>query len=68
MLPLQTKFYLGLPKGAYFIVKTVTEITNLGSIVILITLKKIRLNDPYERLGLDFGISARREVICICKV
>ncbi|XP_050500902.1 uncharacterized protein LOC126880873 [Diabrotica virgifera virgifera] len=50
-------FYLGLPEEVYFLTKQLSE--SIASPVrdILISLKKIRLNDPYIRLAIDFDVS-----------
>ncbi|XP_072400459.1 uncharacterized protein [Diabrotica undecimpunctata] len=50
-------FYLRLPEEVYFLTKQLSE--SIASPVrdILISLKKIRLNDPYIRLAIDFDVS-----------
>lgn len=57
VLETASRFYLGLPKDVYFVVKLIEGLRPIRSLDILITLKKIRLNDPYFRLGMDFGLA-----------
>lgn len=52
-----SRFYLGLPRDVYFILKIIPNMRPISYLHILVTLKKIRLNDPYFRIGMDFGIS-----------
>lgn len=56
----QSRFYLGLPQRTYYLVKMLSNWINSSYVDILITLKKIRLDDVYIRLRNDFGISAVR--------
>lgn len=56
----QSRFYLGLPQRTYYLVKMLSNWIDSSYVDILITLKKIRLDDVYIRLGNDFGISAVR--------
>ncbi|VEN45441.1 unnamed protein product [Callosobruchus maculatus] len=51
------RLYLGLPSDVHSIIFKICSHQQLYHDEILITLKKIRLNDPYSRLGIDFGVS-----------
>lgn len=53
-----SRFYLGLEKPIYILVKFITDWQDISYRNVLITLKKIRLDDVYFRLGVDFGVSA----------
>lgn len=57
LIETQSRFYLGLPQKLYNVIKMLTRWVDCPYVDILITLKKIRLNDAYTRLGNDFGIS-----------
>lgn len=52
-----SRFYLGLPQDVYCLVKMICERTNVIHRDVLITLKKIRLDDTYFRLHVDFELS-----------
>lgn len=52
-----SKFYLGLPKKNYILIKLLEQWAKMNYINILIVLKKIKLNDVYNRLADDFGMS-----------
>ncbi|XP_022900416.1 uncharacterized protein [Onthophagus taurus] len=52
-----SRFYLGLPQDEYFLIRLTCEISPITYTDVLITIKKIRLNDPYMRLAIDFGMS-----------
>lgn len=52
-----SRFYLGLPQDEYFLIRLTCEISPITYTDVLITIKKIRLNDPYVRLAIDFGMS-----------
>lgn len=52
-----SKFYLGLPQEIYILVHFITENESIIYRDVLITLKKIRLDDAYFRLATDFGVS-----------
>lgn len=53
-----SRFYLGLPQEIYFLVKLLCkEHVALKYLDVLLSLKKIRLNDPFLRLSIDFGVS-----------
>lgn len=52
-----SRFYLGLPEDTYFMIKILEFEAKVIYRNILIVLKKIRLNDAFYRLALDFGIS-----------
>lgn len=54
------KFFIGIPKNTYDIIKMISEECKVPKKHVLITLKKIRLNDSYFRLALDFGLSVSR--------
>lgn len=53
----QSRFYLGLLQKIYNLIKMLTSWVDCQYVDILITLKKIRLNDAYAISGNDFGIS-----------
>lgn len=53
----KSRFYLGLPENVYHIVKFITEIEKIKYMDVLISLKKIRVGDPYSRLADDFDLS-----------
>lgn len=53
-----SRFYLGIPKNVFLLIKFMTSVTDLTPRDIFICLKKIRLNDVNFRLALDFGISS----------
>lgn len=50
-----SKLYLGIPKQSYFVISLLEENTKCPLLHILITLKKIKLNDSYQRLEIDFN-------------
>lgn len=52
-----SRFYLGLPSDVYFLTKHLVEAAKVKTVDVLITLKKIKLNDAYIRLADDFGTS-----------
>lgn len=56
IISLQPKYFLGLPKDIYFIVKFVRKKQGLQSLEVLLTLKKIKTGDSYRRLAMDFSI------------
>lgn len=53
----QPKLLLGLPADSYFLIKLLSDKSQLNLKDILIVLKKIRLNDAFAILALDFGMS-----------
>lgn len=53
------KLYLGIPKDSYFCLKMLSDKMKYPLSDIIITLKKIRLNEPYSILGTQFGRSSR---------
>ncbi|XP_072943802.1 uncharacterized protein [Epargyreus clarus] len=53
----QPKMLLGLPKQSYHLIKLLSDNIPLPTIDILITLKKLKLNDSFSILGLHFGYS-----------
>ncbi|GBL87999.1 hypothetical protein AVEN_133671-1 [Araneus ventricosus] len=57
---------LGVPKECFFIVSLLSKKTNCPHVNVLITLKKIRLNDPYAILAQQFGMS-ESNICCIFK-
>lgn len=50
-------FYTGIPQDALELLMTFTSKCGVSERDILITLKKIRLNDTFERMAKDFGLS-----------
>lgn len=52
----KSRFYLGVLKGVYILIKLIESWENISYVDILITLKKIRTNDVYVRLADDFGV------------
>lgn len=54
---LHSRFYLGVPKDSFNIIQLVCEQSSLQYNHVLITLRKIRLNEPYFQLALEFGTS-----------
>lgn len=57
-------FYLGLPEDIYFLTKLLSASIASSIRDILISLKKIRLNDSYVRLAIDFELSKSS----VCKI
>nr|XP_022909873.1 uncharacterized protein LOC111421000 [Onthophagus taurus] len=55
-----SKFYLGLPKEIFEVVHLLSERAAGNIREIFIVLKKIKLNDPFTRISIDFGVSAVR--------
>lgn len=53
----EPKMLLGLPKRSYHLIKLLSENIPLPTIHILITLKKIKLNESFSILALQFGYS-----------
>lgn len=51
------KFFIGVPNNTYRVIEMISGECKVSKEHILITLKQIRLNDPYFRLVLDFGLS-----------
>lgn len=51
----EPKLMLGLPKRSYYLIKVLSENVPLPIVDILITLKKIKLNEPFSILALQFG-------------
>ncbi|CAH0721280.1 unnamed protein product, partial [Brenthis ino] len=49
------KMLIGLPKKSYYLIKLLSENIPLPTIDILITLKKIKLNESFSILALQFG-------------
>ncbi|CAH1997137.1 unnamed protein product [Acanthoscelides obtectus] len=52
-----SRFFLGLPEDCFYIVNLLVEEGGLDYIDVLITMKKIRTNDQFSRIGIDFGKS-----------
>nr|CAI5837801.1 unnamed protein product [Callosobruchus analis] len=52
-----SQFYLGLSHDTYFLIELLVENIRAPQSHILIVLKKIRLNDSFTRLAIDFSIS-----------
>ncbi|KAL0839756.1 hypothetical protein ABMA28_016397 [Loxostege sticticalis] len=63
-IKIHSQLYLGLSQDSYFLIDTLVNNVQLPQIHILITLKKIRLNDSYSRLAIDFGLQKG----CVAKV
>ncbi|KAJ8917054.1 hypothetical protein NQ315_012973 [Exocentrus adspersus] len=53
----EPKLLLGVPKESYYIVQMLATKSGLSIVNILITLRKIRLNESFAILGLHFGMS-----------
>lgn len=51
------RLLIGVPQHSYFLVSFLSKTTKCSELNILITLKKIRLNDSYAVLSLHFGMS-----------
>ncbi|XP_037963539.2 uncharacterized protein LOC119691085 [Plutella xylostella] len=51
----EPKMLIGLPKRCYYLIKLLSENIPLHTIDILITLKKIKLNESFSILALQFG-------------
>lgn len=62
-----TKLYLGLPQQSLYVLDLLVKQTNLEMNHILLTLKKIRLAEPFSILADDFGISASCASRIFCK-
>lgn len=54
----KSRFYLGLPEEVHCFVKQAAKFASVSTRDILITIKKIRQDDVYERLGDDFDMSS----------
>uniref|UniRef100_A0A0A9XL84 LL-diaminopimelate aminotransferase n=1 Tax=Lygus hesperus TaxID=30085 RepID=A0A0A9XL84_LYGHE len=52
-----SRFYLGLPNKEFRVINFISQHTVLTTRDILMTIKKIRLNDPNKRLADDFNLS-----------
>lgn len=59
MIELNTMRYLGIPNECIFITDYLYKHTKLTTMSIYLTLKKIRISQPFSELGDDFGISER---------
>lgn len=53
----EPKMLLGLPKQSYHLIKLLIKNITLPTLHILITLKKIKLNESFSILALQFGYS-----------
>lgn len=53
----KSRFYLGLPEDVYKLTSCLSNVAGIQIRDVLITLKKIRLSDTFERLGDDFCTS-----------
>lgn len=62
-----TKLYLGLPEQCFYVLDLLVKQTNLEMNHILLTLKKIRLAEPFSIVADDFGISASCASRIFCK-
>lgn len=51
------KIFLGLPQESYFLIDLLSEKLQITTLNIVITLKKIRLNDSFAILAIHFGMS-----------
>ncbi|CAH1118074.1 unnamed protein product [Phaedon cochleariae] len=60
VIQMSPKFYLGLPIHMMHILKSVSIQEKIFPLDLLITLTKIRLNDPFMRLSIDFGMGEAR--------
>lgn len=60
----EPKMLIGLDKESYHLIKLLSENIPLPTINILITLKKIKLNEPFSILALQFGYPERE----ICRI
>lgn len=56
------KLLLGIPKKSYFCLQILADKTSLPIENILITPKKIRLDEPYTILGMQFGRSSANQI------
>ena len=50
-------YFLGVPISSLSLINTLGECTKTDPLHIVITLRKIRLNQPFVGLGFDFGLS-----------
>ncbi|XP_057656426.1 uncharacterized protein LOC130893975 [Diorhabda carinulata] len=53
-IEMQPRFYLGLTSEVYYLVKIIYIHKHISERDILVVLKKVRLNDTFFRLGLDY--------------
>lgn len=53
LMETKSRFYLGIPRETYLLVKLLSKHVRVTYRNVLITLKNIRLNDTYSRLGDD---------------
>lgn len=51
----EPKMLIGLPKRSYYLIKLLSENISLPTVDILITLKKLKLNESFSILALQFG-------------
>ncbi|CAK1599733.1 unnamed protein product [Parnassius mnemosyne] len=51
------KLLIGIPAHSYFCIKHLQNFTEISSIEILVTLRKIRWHDPNSMLAIHFGLS-----------
>lgn len=58
LLEIKSRFYLGLPEDTYVYVHHISDQAQVSYRDVLITLKKIRVDDVYERLADDFDMSS----------
>lgn len=54
----EPKMFLGLPKKSYNVIEFLTDRIPISTLDILITLKKIKMNDSFSILGVHFGYAA----------
>lgn len=62
------RLYIGLPVESYVVIEKLCEFTKCKEGEILLTLKKIRLNEQFEVLGHDFAISKSQASRIFAKV
>lgn len=51
------RFYIGIPKSCYYIIEIIMSELNLPEHIILLCLKKIRLDNKFKELADDFGMT-----------
>lgn len=54
----KSRYYLGLPEDSHFIISLLQRYSTCSLTEIYITLKKIRIDLPFQHIGDDFGISS----------
>lgn len=51
------RFFLGLPKAEFRVIQMASDLLNISARDIMVTIRKIRLNDSHKRLAYDFNLS-----------